>query len=166
VPPRAERRDECFSVEFASQIGIAVHTFYLFQRNARGNVEHNLWNRIAIRYAKKSCHAVATKCGVQCDRSPKEFRRALHASFCPNPRIYRGAVRYPINLCVSEDIARNDKMIRPDRHAGILAGALTGVPSRLPHGSATFLIRYPVRAAWVCGAVCGNLSPARGYGDI
>jgi len=122
VPPRTQRRDECFSVEFASQIGIAVHTSYLFQRNARGNVEHNLWNRIAICYAKKPCYAVATECGVQCDRSPKEFRRALDASLCPNPRVYRGAVRYLINLRVSKDIAGNDEVIRLDCHVGILTG--------------------------------------------
>jgi len=108
VPPRTQRRDECFSVEFASQIGIAVYTSYLFQRNARSNVKHNLWNRIAIRYAKKACHAVATEGGVQRDRTPKEFCHTLHTGFRPNPRIYRGAVRYPIDLCVSEHIACND----------------------------------------------------------
>ena len=132
VPPRTQRRDECFSVEFASQIGIAVNTSDLFQRNARGDVEHDFGNHVAIRDAKKPCHAIATERGVQRDRSPKEFRRALNARLGPNPRVYRGAVRYPINLRIGKDIARNNKVVRLDSHAGILAGYGTGVPGRLP----------------------------------
>jgi hypothetical protein len=93
-------------------------------------MEDDLGDRVAVRYTEKPCDPVGPESGVQRNGTLKEFGGVVRAGFRTNLRKDGRAIRNPIGLRISEHVASDNKVIRPNCHLRRLAARRQDVPRK------------------------------------